>query len=114
MVIWLVAMYFFFKIVVVGSIYKVIALTVIKIHDAVVAKKVVVEEVIKKVNTIVLESKLITSDETTDKMLQLVNRMQSTSYIHDNDVDWVMNALDYYESAEGTNRYTLKKHSTKV
>ena len=99
MVIWLVAFYFFFKIVVVGSIYKVVALAIVKVHDMVVAKKVNIID-----NSIKLDGEIISSDATQSKFKKLVKLIKfDSSYVHDNGIEFAMDAIE--ERMKTHNKY---------
>ena len=104
--IWVVAMYFGFKLAVVGSIYGVVRFVTQRLHDILVSRKTTIKEI--KMN---LGGWCITSDSTPESMKRLLNKIKSTSYIHESDVKWALNALEYYEEAEGRSRYNLKKYN---
>ena len=111
--IWVVAMYFFFKIVVVGSIYGVIRYVTLKITETIKSKKInVVENVtIEEKNTYTLESKMITTgDNTATLMKDFLNEIKSTSYVHQGDMEYVFKALAYYKQNGGSRLKQPKDH----
>ncbi len=92
MVIWLVAFYFFFKVVVVGSVYGVLKLLITKAHDAIIAKKTIINE-----QNIYLQDHVIShTGRAPEMLLELIHRMKQTTgtYIHESDIQRVMEVLD--------------------
>lgn len=109
--IWVVAMYFTFKLAIVGSIYGVIRFVALKLHDWAITKKTtIVEEVTKvevKHSNITLDSKLIsTLKGEPEQMYRLFDRMKRNglSYIFEDDITRVHRALDMLESSEKENK----------
>ena len=95
--IWVVAMYFFFKIVVIGSVYGVIRYVTMQIHDWAVKKKE--PDLIVKQNNMVLDGKFITSlRDDPSEFERLMKRLpaRDLSYIFESDINMVHVALDEY------------------
>ncbi len=95
--IWVVAMYFAFKIAVIGSVYGVIRYVAMQVHDWAVKKK---EPDVKiQQHNIVLEGKLITSlREDPEELHRLFRRLpaRDLDYIFNTDIKMVHKALDEY------------------
>ena len=73
--IWVVGMYFMFKLAVVGSIYATIRFVMQKIHDTIIAKKR---------HVLTLDSDVITYDGTANKLKNFIQEVSgSNAYLHD-------------------------------
>ena len=107
--IWVVAMYFFFKLAIVGSVYGVIRFLVLKTHDvlqrrydAVIKSKE--PNVVVKQHNLMLHDRLITSirDDNDGEFSRLLDRMTrpELSYIFSPDIARVHKALDKLEEEE--------------
>jgi hypothetical protein len=94
---WIIGIYFFFKLAVVGSFYQLTALSINKLHDVIMAKKIeppVVVEHIDKIDSMVM--KHCASD-----LLKQIKRLpgialstETLNYIHSSDVEWLKEAID--------------------
>jgi hypothetical protein len=90
--IWVIAMYFFFKIAVVGSVYGVIRFVTQKIHDVIIKKKEA--DIVEHKVELVLNGKVITSNsdskvrpEDIEKLLDAVKRNgRDMTYIFREDI----------------------------
>lgn len=104
MAVWVILAFFFYKAIIVGSIYGVIKHVATKIHDAVVAKKREVKEV--DVNAI-LNGMTIT-DELDGLIFQIsrIKGARSTTgkFIHRCDIEWLTEAIDEKLAAETQKR----------
>ena len=106
--IWVVAMYFFFKLAIVGSIYGVIRFFVSKGHDVLQRRYDVIMKdkepnVIVRQKNLMLNEKLITSvREDSEEFERLLDRMiqPHLSYIFPQDISKVHKALDELENKE--------------
>jgi hypothetical protein len=91
--IWIIAIYFFFKMFVVGSIYGVIRLAIMKAHDVLLTKKT------QKVD-IEATIKGITISNDMDALISQLHRLRgvrvgiNSQYIHGSSVDFLRDALD--------------------
>ena len=94
--IWVIAIYFFFKVTVVGSIYGVIRLAIIKLHDVLMARKTLPPQ---QVDIEVLIDGMVISDQKEEFMRQL-RRLRGirtgihSEYIHKSSVNFLREAID--------------------
>lgn len=99
---WVIAMYFFFKLAVVGSIYGVIRFITMKMHDWAITKRVTVKQETCVIN---LDNHLITCslDDNIGEFRRLLERMKFSTgqYIHSSDIARVNRALDMLMEKEG-------------
>lgn len=111
--IWAVAMYFFFKLAVVGSIFGVLRFLILKLHDVLQKRyDAVMKEkepnVVVKQHNIMLHDKLISSirDDESGELERLFGRMISPnlSYIFPHDIARVHKALDELEAKESKDK----------
>lgn len=97
MALWILSGYFFYKLFIVGSVYGVIRLAIIKIHDYMVRPK----EEIKKIT---LSEKFITSDKAYDEFLLLIDSLlaaQNSKYVHSSGVRWLKDAVKEKATKDG-------------
>ena len=81
---WVLVGYLIYKITVIGSIYGVIRLLIVKMHDVLMDRKSVVKP-----------SEIPCIDETVHAALIMqINRLKTTRYIHSSDVQNLANAID--------------------
>ena len=93
LIIWLVFFYFFFKSVVVGSVYASIRFVAQKLHDVLVSRRVKPVEVRP-----LLDGLCITGTENELmaqlKRLRSVDGVRPYNFIHQSCVDWLAEAID--------------------
>ena len=81
---WVLIGYLIYKITVIGSIYGVIRLLIVKLHDVLMDRKAVVKP-----------GEIPCIDETVHAALIIqCNRLKTTRYIHSGDVQKLANAID--------------------
>ena len=81
---WVLIGYLIYKITVIGSIYGVIRLLIVKLHDVLVGRKSVVKP-----------GEIPCIDDTVHAALIMqCNRLKTTRYIHSGDVQKLANAID--------------------
>lgn len=85
MAIWVLVAFWCYKVVVIGSIFGIIRLAIIKTHDWLTKPKVVTHK---------LGEKTAINDGVIAELNAQVNRLVSTSYIHMSDVDNLRKAID--------------------
>ena len=85
MAIWVLVAFWFYKVVVIGSIFGVIRLAIIKIHDWLTRPKVVNHK---------LGERLAIDEETLLALHAQISRIASTNYIHMGDVNKLREAID--------------------
>ena len=96
--------YYFYKIVVIGSIFGVVRLAIIKIHAAIVTKKTVPVEKVQVDRTSVVKGLVISGEF--DRLMSQLHRIVGkrtnidTTYIHDSSLQWLREAIDEKELNE--------------
>lgn len=93
---WIVAAFLVYKIAVIGSIYGVIRLAISKLHGwAIDRKKVPVDQTAKVKN-------IVMNDGTFDFLMSVLHKLikSNLSYIHDDDVEWLKDAIKEKEARE--------------
>ena len=107
--IWVVAMYFFFKLAIVGSIFGVVRFFILKLHDVLQRRyDALIKEkepnVVVKQHNIMIHDRFISSIRNDDngEFERLINRMirPRLSYIFPDDISRVHKALDELEKRE--------------
>lgn len=110
MALWVIAFFFAYKTIIIGSIYGVIRLGIVKLHDVLVTRKTIIQEII-------LEDKLrgicITSDQTLNLLLLQLQRIKGKNtgiyrdephsgsiFIHERSVDWLREAINDKEAKD--------------
>lgn len=102
---WVIAALFAYKVCVVGSIYGVIRLGIIKLHDWLVTPK-------QKLVTVEMEGQIrgMTITRHTDAFIAQLNRLRgkrtniNSEYVHDCSVEWLREAIDEKEAREAAAR----------
>ena len=97
--IWVLAIIYGFKVVVVGSVYGTIKHVVNKLHDVLVNPK-------RKLVEVDVEASLrgVTIDHCLDALITEVNRIRRGPYIHSDDVRWLREAIDAHEQNQPRKR----------
>lgn len=96
MALWVIAFFFAYKVMIVGSIYGVIKFVAEKIHSVLIAKKT--REIEYKEIRPMLDGMCIKTE--TDKLIAQLHRLKGkgvnieTSYIHSQTIDWLREAID--------------------
>ena len=81
---WVLVGYLIYKITVIGSIYGVIRLLIVKMHDVLMDRKSVVKP-----------GEIPCIDDTVHvALIAQIRRLKTTTYIHNNDVQKLANAID--------------------
>lgn len=92
--IWLLALFFFYKMSIVGSIYGVIRYSIKMLHDWLTTPKIRLVNVVEHIDDVTIES---ARGELIEQVLRIRNRGTPTYtslYIHQSDVDWLRDAID--------------------
>jgi len=95
MALWVLVGFAAYKLFVVGSIYGIIRLIIVKAHSIMTKEQIVKKE-------ITLDGMCITSDGTEKRLIAQIDRLRScrkdfnpaSKYIHSGDVDWLQQAID--------------------
>ena len=107
MALWVIAFFFGYKVVIVGSIYGVIRFVAEKIHNVLITRKTLpaIEQEIRLNDR--LHGICITSDDTLNLLLLQIQRLRgkntrltNNSYIHTCSVDWLREAITEKEARE--------------
>ena len=81
---WVLVGYLIYKITVIGSIYGVIRLLIVKMHDVLTIYKSTVKP-----------NEILCMDDTVHAaLIAQINRLKTTKYIHNSDVQKLANAID--------------------
>lgn len=93
--IWVLAIIYGFKVVVVGSVYGTIKHVVNKLHDVLVNPK-------RKVVQVDVDAKLrsMTIDSCYEDLIAQIERLSSGRYIHSSDVRWLRAAIDEHQARQ--------------
>jgi hypothetical protein len=90
MALWVIAFFFAYKVLILGSIFGVIKLAILKLHDWLTTTPTKVS----------LNGMCITGTE--GGLLAQIERVKRSTgrYVHDSDVDWLRKAIDMKEAAD--------------
>lgn len=101
MALWVIAFFFGYKTIIIGSIYGVIRLGIIKLHDVLIQQRTKGVVLKDSLSGIVIHDELVKND-----LLIQISRLKGkatsiqSSYIHKCSVDWLREAIDAKELSE--------------
>ena len=107
MALWVVVLFFIYKISIIGSIYGLVRYITSKLHDWAITKKAEPTELIKEKSKI--KELSIVNDGTYEELLQVLKntRQRGNSYINSNDLEWIKSAFEEKKASD-----LLKTHKT--
>lgn len=88
---WVLVGYLIYKISVIGSIYGVIRLLIVKTHDAIVSRKSAFRP----------GDLPCINDKVAEQLISQINRIKTTAYIHGSDVAELAKAIDKIKGGSG-------------
>ncbi len=102
MALWVIAGFFIYKVVIVGSIYGVIKLAINQLHGWATTPREEIVQVTYEVGSICISSNFPYFMEQL-KRLKGIRSLGGGSYIHDRDVDWLAEAINEKLERESKN-----------
>lgn len=95
-VIWILAGFMAYKMFILGSIYGLIRLAIIKVHDWLVKPKheLVALEYKDQIRGLLISTSEKPAADTLRRIKSRKGRMSSTDYLHDDDLQWLEAAID--------------------
>ncbi len=90
---WVVIAFWIYKVVIIGSIYGVLRLVIIKIHDVLMQRRFRKEDVVPMINGFTITGE---RDALIAQLHRIRGRLKTykSDFIHDSDVEWLRLAID--------------------
>lgn len=104
MALWVIAFFFAYKTIIIGSIYGVIRLAIVKSHDVLIQQRTKGINLKDNLSGIVIRDEKVKND-----LILQINRVCGkglsidSNYIHGSSVNWLREAIDAKEKAELNN-----------